>query len=615
MGFSSGDEARSRRTILFAVAIGAFFTIGLARLVELQVFHGSENRMISDQNRFRRELLRAPRGAIRDRQGRPLVENFPSFTLTINPHDASLRSRGSLSRVIGRISHCIEADSAELVQTVATAQRKTFLPVRLRTNLNQTEVARIEEMSAELPGVRIRVEPMRRYPHGKLAAHLLGYLGEISPAEYAERQHDGYEPDDQVGQTAIEAEYDSLLHGRHGMRLVEVDAFGRARGASSVVHPVPGADVILTVDLDLQAALESALDRLDEIVVERDHVGEEVVAAAVAMHVLTGEILALVSRPAFDPAAFASGIDAATWREVNESVNRPLLNRVTQAAYPPGSVFKMAVAAAALDSGLVTPSTVLRSCHGSFQFGSRAFRCWRDGGHGSLDLWGALEQSCDVYFYSLGLMLGVDGIASTARTLGLGEATGVDLPSEAAGAIPDSLDLDELYGEGGWTKGAAINFSIGQGEILTTPIGLLRYTAAIANDGHLVRPHLLRRVWRPERVTDPLETEERVLEPELARHFRTLRAMMGRVVEGSSGTGRRGGVDSLHVAGKTGTAQNPHGEDHALFVSFAPVEAPEVALVVVVEQRGHGGTIAAPVAHEFWEAYKTWRRHHEEFIG
>ncbi len=592
-----------------SVALVAIFLTGAGRLFELQVIEGSDNREMSDHNRFRKEVLRARRGHILDRQGRVLVDNFASFVVTINPHAPELRGGDRLAEMIGRVAAIVDRDSAEIFDGVASARRRSYLPVRVAQNIPEKAVARVAEALAELPGVDLRVEPLRRYPHGKLAAHLLGYVGEISPDEYRDRAEEGYEPDDQVGKTAIEEAFDRALHGRNGVSYVEVDAFGRARNFSSVRTPtpaVPGEDLVLTIDLDLQRALENALDATDSVAVVAPRRGAPIVGAGVALDVHTGAILAMASRPTFDPNQFAAGLGRASWTALSTDAEKPLLNRVLKGRYPPGSTFKMLIAIAALDSGLVRASTELSPCWGSFRYGNRSFGCWKRSGHGTLSLSGALAQSCDVYFYQLGDMLGVDGIARYANAFGVARRTGIDIRGEERGLVPDAAYLTDRYGSRGWSRGAALNMAIGQGEFLMTPLALASHVATIANDGRLVRPHLVERpgVGRPG--SEP--------PPEIARHLAgwlgQVRGMMRRVVTDTNGTARTLRIDGLAVAGKTGTSQNPHGEDHALFVSFAPADEPEVALVVILERRGHGGAVAAPVAAEFWKRYRDWRDAH-----
>lgn len=606
--FERHDETRARRMWMMSGALTVLFLVAVIRLFDLQVMRADASRLASDHNRFRKEVLRAQRGRILDREGRLLVDNFASFVVTINPHEPALRDRARMGEVLGTLAHTIARDSTSLAETVRRARRRTFLPVRLEQNLTQQEVARVEE--ANLPGVAIRVEPLRRYPHGVLAAHLLGHVGEISAEEYEQRRDLGYEADDQVGKAAIEERYDRVLHGQNGVRYVEVDAFGRAREFSGVREPVPpthGSDVVLTIDLDLQRALEEAVEASKNINASTTGRASSVVGGAVAIDVWTGEVLALVSRPAFDPNSFALGLNTSSWNALTNDPRKPLLNRVVQSRYPPGSTFKMIVAAAALDSGLVSTGTTLKPCFGSYRLGSRTFRCWKSWGHETLTLAGAVEQSCDVYFYQLGEMLGVDGIARAARRFHLADRTGIELAGEPQGLVPDARYLTERYGRQGWSGGAALNLSIGQGELLFTPLQLAVYVAAIANGGDRVTPYLVRETIDVSGHRFPIAPPVR--EPMLrnaASVLERIRNMMERVVGGEKGTGHRARQENMLVAGKTGTSQNP-GEDHALFVSYAPADAPHVALVVVLEQRGHGGEVAAPVAGAFWRAYQEWR--------
>lgn len=601
-----GEHIQRRRHVLTAV-LAVLFAIAVFRLFNLQILNGSTHRDRSERNRLRKEVLHAPRGRILDRHERVLVDNFASFVVTLDPYDPAVRDRRVLSGVVGRLAPLIDRDSTAMWQEITASRRRSFLPVRLERNLTEPEVARVAEAAPDLPGVAIRVEPVRNYPHGTLAAHVLGTVGEIDPADLEAARPLGYEAGDVVGKSGLEEQYDVLLHGHNGVRYVEVDAFGRARRFSTVwdpERPVPGDDLVLTLDLDLQRALEAAVDSVDDLTsgpfVERGRV----VGGAALLDVRTGDLLASVSRPAFDPNAFAAGMDEYTWSLLRDDPDKPLLNRVVQSRYPPGSIYKMLVAVAAIDSGFVQSGTVLKPCLGAMRYGERAFRCWRAAGHGALSLTQSIEQSCDVYFYQLGDLLGVNGLAHMAHRFRIGDVTGIDLPGERPGLIPDETYLTSRYGRRGWSRGAALNLAIGQGELLTTPIQLLVHTAVLANGGDLVTPTLCMATRSPDGEWNGRAREgARPILGDLDRTLTAIRAMMRGVIEAEDGTGHNAAVKGLTMGGKTGTSQNPHGADHALFTSYVPAEDPELALVVVLERRGHGGAAAAPVAAAFWRAY------------
>jgi penicillin-binding protein 2 len=354
--------------------------------------------------------------------------------------------------------------------------------------------------------------------------------------------------------------------------------------------PVPGNDIYLTIDIELQRVVEQsfAWDKGSVIVMDPNN----------------GEVLAAVSRPAFNPNIFKEGVSEQKWQELFEDPAKPLFNRTVQAAYPPGSVFKLVTAYAGLSNRLITEATTFVPCYGGYRFGNRYFRCWKPEGHGRLALRGAIEQSCDVYFYQVGEILKADQFAIAGRLFGFGRKTGVDLPSEVVGILPDKEYYDNRFGKRKWTQGYLINYSIGQGELLATPVQICAMTAVFANGGNMVHPHFLKKIVNADGgviredqwVPDPL--------PKLdTRVLRLIRRGMLEVVSGEHGTGRAAAIAGVEVAGKTGTAQNPHGEDHALFVAYAPVADPEVVLAIVMENAGHGGAMAAPVARQILSAY------------
>ncbi len=426
------------------------------------------------------------------------------------------------------------------------------------------------------------VEPLRRYPHGTLAAHLLGYAGEINEAELTARAADGYRPGDLIGRSGVERSSEQNLRGRDGAEYVVVNAMGRRVSTYADVAPRPpvaGRDLVLTLDLKVQRAMEEAMAGVDR-------------GAAVAIDPRDGGILGMVSRPVYDPNEFSHGLSQESWREMSREGSNPLLNRAIQGIYPPGSTFKIVSMIAALRSGVARPETHMQPCHGSYFFGGRSFGCWKPEGHGTLDFVGALQHSCDVYFYQVGLRLGLPRLEATARALGLGERTGVGLPQENAGLMPGPAWYDKRWGVGRWRKGVLLNLAIGQGEILTTPLQLALMTAEASGSGRALRPHVVLRVGDgttggSDRPVQSGAVADRGV-------WDTVHRALKLVVDEGTGTAAR--VPGVSVAGKTGTAQNPHGEDHALFVCYAPAEHPTIALAIVVENSGHGGSVAAPLA-------------------
>jgi penicillin-binding protein 2 len=579
-------ERRFQRYRLLVALTLAGFGLTVLGLVRLQLVDGERYAELARENRVRPEVLRAPRGTIYDRNGELLVDSAPSFGIVFQPFPAesTQRMRETLTpEWLARVGALVELDSAEVRHRVDLANH-TGQSARLRQDAPFAMLARVEEMRGELPGIEVQVEPLRHYPHGPLAAHLLGYAGEINGAELDTLEDAGYRPGDLIGRTGVERSYEDYLRGRDGVEYVVVNARGRRVSTlkeSGALAPVPGQDLVLTIDLKAQRALEKAMADVPR-------------GAAVMLDPRDGGILAMVSRPAYDPNEFSHGLTRARWKELSEGGANPLLDRAIQGVYPPGSTFKILTMCAALARGVARADTRLAPCTGGMRYGGRWFACWEHRGHGSLDMIEALQHSCDVYFYQLGLRLGLAGLGEPARALGLGARTGVDLPQEGRGLIPNAAYYDRRWGPGRWRSGLLLNLAIGQGELLLTPLQLALLAAEVADDGRPLRPHVVARVgsgrgFRPARPVQPgLQSDPAVWPP--------VHEAMERVV--SAGTGAAARVPGMRVAGKTGTAQNPHGQDHALFVCYAPADSPRVALSIVIENAGHGGSVCAPRAGE-----------------
>jgi penicillin-binding protein 2 len=596
-------SAWQRRERQLTVAVGAIFALVLLRLFTLQVIQGARYRELSEENRIRVDVLTAPRGEIRDRNGFLIADNVPSFTVTLDPYDKAYVGRSArLDSTLLTLARILDVDSTALRERVRREKSQSFLPVRLRRNVDTGTVAFVAEHRDRLPGVEVESEPLRRYPHGMLGSHLLGYVGEINDKELADPSRSGYRSGDLIGKMGLERQHERRLRGVDGKRFVEVNALGRKAellGDKRPILPQRGEDLGLTIDLNLQRAAEDAFAPGSR-------------GAIVALDPATGEVLALVSKPNYDPNEFSGGISRQRWEELSQGGNYPLFNRAIQAAYPPGSTLKPFVAMAGLVGGDIDAGTRFSStCTGEYRFGSRLFGCWQKAGHGWLALRDALAQSCDVYFYQLGLREGLTNLSAFMRDLGINEKTGIDLPQERRGLFPDPAWYDRRFGAGRWSKGLILNLAIGQGECSLTPVKLAQLAALAANGGTLVRPHLVRAsAGGPAGATaagataagagaDPFRRDLHI-PPRVAR---LVRDAMEAVVHDVRGTGGAARFDSIRVAGKTGTAQNPHGQDHALFICFAPVDAPRIAIAVLVENAGHGGSQAAPLARKVMEAF------------
>jgi penicillin-binding protein 2 len=463
-------------------------------------------------------------------------------------------------------------------------------------------VVAVETHQLELPGVNLRVRPRRNYAEGLRAAHVLGYLGEIGPKQLKVLREQGYGSGDEIGQYGLEKRWEGFLKGQSGGQQVEVDALGRRVRVLHEVVDVPGYTVHLTLDRQLQQAAYEAL---------KDKEG-----TLVALDVQNGAILAMVSTPAFDPNMFARGIKAEEWRALIKDRLRPLNNRAIQGQYPPGSTFKVIMAVAGLEEGVIDPDARI-SDPGFFPFGNRNFRDWKKGGHGSVDLHKAIVESCDVYFYQLGQRLGIDKIAKHARAFGLGEKTGAFLDDEKDGLVPDTAWKRKRFRQP-WYPGETPSVAIGQGYLTTTPLQLANMMAAIANGGILYRPRIVNKVESVDGTTLREYGPEKIRTINLKpATLQRVRAALADVVRGKGGTGGAARSSVVSVAGKTGTAQvvemkgaylkseqlSYFNRDHAWFVAYAPVEDPQVAIVVLVEHGGHGGEAAAPVAKKVFEKY------------
>ncbi len=568
------------------MAIG--FTTLVAGTTRLQIVKHDYYLQLAEQNRVRLEVVRAPRGRIFDRHGRLVADNAPAFSIVYRPPDFEKKGPDSLSNEQAKLLERVLGMPRAALNDVVHRAVRTGMSTPFRQDVDPLVVSQIEELRADLPHIEVVVSPRRSYPLGRGAAHLLGYAGEINEEELAKRKGKGYRIGDLIGRSGLERSYEEELRGEDGHMYIVVNALGRRVGELEGVPPVaprPGEDLRLALDLDVQQALEDAMANV-------------ACGAAVAIDPRSGGVLALVSRPTFDPNVFARGLTRARWQQFMDDRSYPLLNRSIQSAYPPGSTYKVVTSLAGLEEGEITPKTRFpASCGGGYRYGGRYYRCWNHSGHGSMDLTPALAQSCDVYYYQLGLRVGIDRLATWAQRMGLGEKTGIDLPQERGGLVPTTRYFDRRRGAGKWTLGVTLNLAIGQGENLLTPLQLAEIAATVANRGQLVRPHVV------ENVVEPISGVGRPIRPEPKNALKlpedtwdALSRAMEQVV--AAGTGGAARVPGVRVAGKTGTAQNPQGEDHALFICYAPVEAPTIAVAVVVENGGHGGSTAAPIAQK-----------------
>lgn len=572
-----------------------------ARLYYLQIVSTKQLAELADRNRIRTLRVPAPRGLVFDRNHRVLVDTRPSFDAMLVPEDST-----DLTATIRNLERYLGAD--HFADKLAEAQddgRPAFEPIAVKERLDWNQVVALETHQLELPGVSLEVTPRRHYPYGPLAAHLLGYVGEVNRQDLAKLPD--YRVGDEIGRFGLERGLEGFLRGASGGRQIEVDAVGRRLRVLGEVPEQPGRNVILTLDLDVQQAAEQAL-------------GAQT-GALVAIDPNNGEIIAMASHPSFDPNNFTGGISSAAWRALAKAPDHPLENRAIQGVYPPGSTFKLVDTIAALQERAITPSTVF-FCPGGLWYGNREYRCWRKEGHGDVGLHRAIVQSCDVYFYEVGLRLGVDRLAYWAEQLGLGQRSGIQLGEERTGLIPSSAWKRQRFGER-WYPAETLSVAIGQGYVGVTVLQMAQLAAEIASGGIRYRPHFVREVvgadgrllrsYKPE-VEARLKVDPSVLA--------VVRDAMADVVNGPGGTAHRAQLEHITVCGKTGTAQvvkEAQGDrvkeenlperlrDHGWFIAFAPKEQPQIAVACIIEHGGHGGSSAAPVVRDvmakFFELY------------
>ena len=582
-------EIEFRRKGVFLMAfVGILFSVILVRLMYMQVIKGEYYTGLSRNNRIRIMGIHAPRGRILDRNGIVLADNRPSYDLIAIPKDIT-----DIGRVATRLSRLIGLNAKETAEKIRKGLRKPYTPVYLDRDITFEKMARVEAESYDLPGISIDPSTERDYVYKDLACHVLGFVGEISKKELdAHRGKGDYTIGDLIGKTGIELECEDTLRGKKGKKILEVDAIGRRQKVIEESIPTPGKDVMLTIDKRLQ-------------VIASDSLGNRA-GAVVAIVPSTGEILAMVSKPGFDTNMFLGPIAPGVWKKVVEDPMHPLENRALRGQYPPGSIFKIFVALAGLSDNVIKPSKEI-FCPGYLDMGSRRFLCWKREGHGYVDLKRAIIESCDVYFYHLGKDLGIGRIKAFANLLGLGMPTGIELPNEVSGLIPDENWKQRRFHRS-WQKGETLITAIGQGYVLVTPLQVAKAMSAVVNGGYLYTPRII--------ASDSPRIEKQI--PVHGSYLDIIKDAMRGVVEDPHGTGRMVRDSMFSIGGKTGTAQVvrkfeskrsdekdiPYKyRDHAWFVGFSPVEKPEILVIAIVEHGGHGGSIAAPVVKDVIKGY------------
>jgi penicillin-binding protein 2 len=588
------------RVPYFKAFVGAAFLLIFIFLWYLQVFQGSEFYRLSENNRIRIRENPADRGMLMDRKKRVLAHNRPSFEVSLVPED--LRENPEVLIKVGELLNMPQDEMKAKFH--GQKSRLPFKPIKIKSDIDWNELALLETNRVHLPGLIVDVRPKRTYTYGHLASHLIGYLGEIDEKELKQSREAIYRMGALVGKYGVESRWEVDLRGVDGGRQVEVDSLGRELKPLRSVEPFPGNNLILTIDLDLQKVAEEAF--------------QEKNGALIALDPKTGRILAMVSKPSFDPDIFARNISQEDWNSLVTNPHHPLQNKGIQGQYPPGSVFKIITSIAGLESGAITPQTQI-NCAGFYPYGNRDFRCWKEGGHGTVSLHRALVESCDIYFYQVGLKVGVDRIAHYAHEFGLGKTTGISLPHEKTGTVPSTSWKKKRLGVP-WYSGETLSLSVGQGYLNATPLQLAILISTVANGGMLFLPQVVERVeniYGNVLKEYPPQEIRRAAVSENTLHI-VQEALMGAVNE-PHGTGWACALKEFKVAGKTGTAQVvklPENfkkgdmermplkfRDHAWFVAYAPVEDPQISVVALVEHGGFGATAALPIVKKVIETY------------
>ncbi|HFC97993.1 MAG TPA: penicillin-binding protein 2 [Thermosulfurimonas dismutans] len=591
------EELYEKRLIFWGYGFLFLFFIVLVKLFYLQILRHSYFMRLAVKRTFSRVLIPAPRGRIFDRRGVLLAGDRPTFNLYLDPYYL----KGHEDQVLRVLARILGEKLSVLKTRYLLKKRQSYGEVLLRQGLDWATVARIEARSYYLPGVRVEARPARFYPFGPAFFYPLGYVSRVSRRDLRVLQDKGYGPEDFVGRRGLEKAYEEVLRGQKGMREVERDAFGRIVRIIREVPPRPGRDLFLTLDAYWQREIYRLLKGRS--------------GAVVVMDPRNGEVLSLVSAPSPDPQEFVRGFTHRAWEELNRNPYKPLLNKALQ-AYQPGSTFKPVTLLAALEAGVVTPAEEIY-CPGYYRLGRQIFRCWRRWGHGKVSLVQALAQSCDVYFYTLGTRLDIDYLAHFARQCGFGRLSGLGIPGEKPGLVPDRTWKRRAQGKR-WQKGETLLVAIGQGPLEVNLMQLVKFYAALGNGGTLWKPYVV------EEIADPSGKEVQASRPRKEGelpvkgiHLRWVKEGLIEAVNGKHGTGRAARLKGIVVAGKTGTAQVvrrkkehetkeeiPYQErDHAWFVAFAPAEDPQVVVGVFVEHGGHGGEVAAPLAGKILRMY------------
>lgn len=577
----TGKELSVKRLNELFIFIITCFIILLIHLWYLQVIRGEEYEQRAINNCIRSLVEQAPRGEIYDQQGKLLVTNRPAVNFSVITAEIS-----DYQELSDEISSIVSLESSLLKEKFQTLQHNPFQAQDIMKDLGKEQIIAIEEQKYKFKGTLLTIQPERKYLYQNLAGHILGYVNEISEEELKDPLYEYLSGGDIVGKNGLEKYYDSYLRGEKGEREVEVDALGREVATLRSKEPIAGNDIYLTIDSQLQRYVQDLLaEQRGTIIVSEP---------------FTGRILAMASQPGYDPNMFTQKMTLQQWQEITQNKENVLYNRNIQGVYSPGSVFKLITAIAALEEGIIDTQNQVY-CPGYFKLGDQTFKCWKEAGHGNQAIVEAITNSCNVFFYTMGQKLGIDRLSQYAERFGLGEKTRIDLPGELEGLVPNQEWKRKTFNQI-WYPGDTINMSIGQGYLLVTPFQIHNMACLIASQGKFLRPTLV------QKIISPSGEIIKEFEPELIKDigissetFQIVKEGMRKVIE--KGTGRLAYIEEISIAGKTGTAQNPQGENHAWFICFAPIQNPEICVTVFIEHGGDGSQAAAPLGSKIIERY------------
>ncbi len=590
--FKISEDISKKRLSDFYLLITLCFVVIIVNLWYLQIIKGKEYEQRAINNCIRSLVEEAPRGEIYDRYGNILVTNRPAVNFSVIP--AELEDYKGL---VEEFSVIMPIDYTYIKEKIQNKWQNPFQALTLKRDLEKEKIITIEEQKYKFKGILLTVQPERKYLFQSLAAHLIGYVNEISEEELKISTFKNLIGGDIIGKTGLERYYDSYLRGEKGSKNVEVDALGREIATINVENPIAGNDIYLTIDSNFQQFIE-------EQMVEKK-------GAIIVSDPSSGKILAMASYPDYNPNIFTQQMTTIQWQEIVQNKDNVMCNRNIQSIYPPGSIFKLVVAMAALEEGLINNSSII-NCSGHYKIGDTLFRCWKESGHGNISIIDAIANSCNIFFYNTGQKIGIDKLNYYAKLFGFGSITDIDLPGEQEGLLPSDDWKRKTFNQP-WYPGDTVNLSIGQGYLLVTPLQIHNMLCIIANEGYSYKPYNVEKIISQSGELVKEVNPELLNKIDISREtFKIIKEGMKKSVE--KGTGRLANIENISIGGKTGTAQNPQGENHAWFIGFAPFEKPEICVTVLVENGGDGSTAAAPIAAEIIKEYFHQKNNQKEKV-